>query len=134
MSFDHDPSERANISGADFAMMCAEMEEMQNRLAAYENGTQAVCARTAIAAGDKLMQERDELAAKNNDLLTELNTAWQQIKTEQRLSFRDQVARVEQQRDELLAALKEAKESAGNPERVYQVAKEAIEKAEANHG
>lgn len=46
----------------------------------------------------------DKLAAQNNDMLTELNTAWQQIKTEQRLSFRDQVADLTRQRDDLLAA------------------------------
>lgn len=45
----------------------------------------------------------DKLTEQNNAMHTELNTAWQQIKTEQRLSFRDQVAKMERQRDELLA-------------------------------
>ena len=41
------------------------------------------------------------LEAENARLIAELNTALQQVKTEQRLSFRDQVADLEQQRDEL---------------------------------
>lgn len=46
-------------------------------------------------------EEIARLEAENARLIAELNTALQQVKTEQRLSFRDQVADLEQQRDEL---------------------------------
>lgn len=37
MSFDQDPHEQANISAADFAMMCAEMKELKQKVSQLES-------------------------------------------------------------------------------------------------
>ena len=44
------------------------------------------------------------------ELIVEVESLRAEVKTERALSFRDQVAGLEQQRDELLAALKESRE------------------------
>ena len=51
----------------------------------------------------RLHAENEALRVKNNQMETEINTAWQEVKTEQRLSFRDQVAKLEAENDALRA-------------------------------
>jgi hypothetical protein len=66
MSFDQDPSESANISGADFAQMCDEMKQLCIELTAV---TADLAFRRELGAlqqreYDKVTAERDALKAK----------------------------------------------------------------------
>lgn len=59
----------------------------------------------------RLHAENEALRDKNNQLHTEINTAWQEVKTEQRLSFRTQVAKLESKVEADEALLRQALEA-----------------------
>lgn len=89
-----------------------EMSEADaRRIVACVNACQGIPTNMLVAAGQSAVMARtraDELEAQNAQLLAELSTACQQVKTERRLSFRDQAADLERQRDELLALVESA--------------------------
>ena len=62
----------------------------------------------ALAYCEKQTKRIATLEQQNAELLRDMNTAYQQIKTEQRLSFRDQVAGLEAE----VAALREVAKAA----------------------
>lgn len=64
MSFDHDQSEQANISAADFALMCEEMKELREDLNDARNGWEA-----AVDECRNLAGQRDELLAASKLIL-----------------------------------------------------------------
>ena len=67
--------------------------------------------RQAAAELRRLHAENEALRDKNNQLHTEINTAWQEVKTEQRLSFRTQVAKLEAKVESDEALLRQARDT-----------------------
>lgn len=82
-------------------------EQDRHRIVACVNACAGIPTNALIAAGQSAvmaLRPVDELVAENQRLIADLGTACQEVKTERRLSFRDQVADLEQQRNDLLAA------------------------------
>lgn len=61
MSFDQDPTEQANISGADFAVMCEEMKQHKERIKHLERQVVSLKQALGIIADDlpRLMHNQD---------------------------------------------------------------------------